>query len=113
LIPALPSRIIARMRRALAHLASLGLVASVGLTGCDDGVRCDYTGTSTHLTFTGCRDGVVREVDCDTLTCHCRQNGESVRTFKFASWPWADRMAATRMVNDACGWNISRSTLPF
>lgn len=97
--------------RVEASLAALAF--ALALTGCDGGVRCDYTATAAGMVWSGCADGVVREITCDPVTCHCRQNGASVRPFAFRSWPWSDRVAATRMANDACGWNLSRGPLPF
>ena len=91
----------------------LALAVLAPLTACDDGVRCDYGGTKERLVWKGCKDEVVREIDCDAVTCHCRLDGKESRAFKGTSWPWADRMAATRYANESCGWNLSRSTLPF
>ncbi len=91
----------------------LALIAAAATCGCDGGTRCDYSGSSDRMVWAGCADGITREITCDVVTCHCRQNGASVSTFKPAGWPWSDKTAATRMANDACGWNVSRSTLPF
>lgn len=86
-------------------LAALALVV---FAACDGGLRCDYTGGVGRMVWTSCADGVSREITCDEVTCHCRENGTSARTFKPSRWPWADRTEATRFANKSCGWDISR-----
>lgn len=88
-------------------------LASLALASCEGGVRCDYKASASGMVWSECTDAIVREVTCDPVTCHCRQNGASVRTFAFRAWPWSDRGAATRMANEACGWNLARGPLPF
>jgi hypothetical protein len=86
-------------------------LAALALTACDGGLRCDYTGGVGRMVWSGCADGVSREITCDEVTCHCRENGASARTFKRARWPWANRTEATDMANEACGWRLSKT--PF
>ncbi|MFO0611236.1 MAG: hypothetical protein U0414_01515 [Polyangiaceae bacterium] len=98
-------------------LAGVALLATFALTtsacflfGKKSPACTDFQGGKLSATWSGCPDGVKREVKCEmfvgSLKCDCYEDGVNKWFFQAKDPPLEDRADATRVANANCHWGL-------